>query len=200
MSNAKKIALGASAAAVALGVSLGVTGIASATETTTTPAPSSTSSAAADTPSRDGATGGPANGAADGAGKDHKGGHGRGGGVDAAALATKLGVDEATVTDALETARDAARTSVETAEGERPDREALQSAVIASLAETLGVDEASVQSAIDELEAEKKAERSAVVQELLDAAVTDGSLTQAEADGAAKAVELGILGGGKGRG
>jgi hypothetical protein len=38
-------------------------------------------------------------------------------------------------------------------------------------------------------------ERAAALRERLDAAVTDGSLTRQEADGAAKAVDLGILGG-----
>lgn len=190
MSNFKKIALGASAAAVALGVSLGATGAASATETAATaaPAPTATSAAAAETPTGDDAT------------KEHKGGHGRGGGVDAAGLAARLGLDEAAVTDALKAARDTARTSVGTTDGGKPDREALESAVVASLAEALGVEEATLQTAIDELEAEKEAERSAAVQKRLDAAVTDGSLTQTEADGAAKALKLGILGGAKGRG
>ena len=188
MSTPKKIALGASAAAVALGVSLGATGMASAA--TADPAPTSTSSATAEATTGDETA------------MDRKGGprHVRGqGGVDAAALATKLGVDEAAMTDALQATRDAAKAHTETTEGEKPDREALQSAVAASLAEALGLDEATVQTAIDELQTEKKAERSAAVQERLDAAVTDGSLSQAEADGAAKALELGILGGG-GRG
>jgi hypothetical protein len=192
MSNGKKIALGASAAAVALGLGLGTTGLASAA--TTTPAPSASSSATAETPAEDATRGERM--------KEGRGGHGlRGGGVDAAELASKLGVEEAAVSDALQVARDAAMAGADTGAntGEKPDREAMEASLVTSLAEALGLDEATVQTAFDELRAEKQAERSAAVQERLDTAVADGSLTQAEADGAAKAVELGILGGG-GRG
>lgn len=181
MLNKKKIVLSASAAAVALGLGLGATGMASAT-TATAPASSATSTDASVT-----ATGDEANL------KGPRGGHGR---VDAAELAEKLGVDEAAVTDALATAAKSAKADIETVEGERPDREALKSAIVASLAETLGIEEATVQAAIEELKSERQAERAAAVQERLDAAVADGSLTQAEADGAAKALELGIIGGG----
>lgn len=184
MSNGKKTTLGASAAAVALGLSLGATGMASAATTTPTP---SASSATAETPAN----------ATRGEGmKEGRGGHGpRGGGVDAAELASKLGVEESAVSDALQTARDAAMADT----GERPDREAMEASRVTSLAEALGLDETTVRTALDELSAEKQVERSAAVQERLNTAVADGSLTQAEADGAAKAVELGILGGG-GRG
>lgn len=188
MFTSKKVALGAGAAAVALGLSLGATSMASAA--TTTPAPTATSSATAGTAAGDDAT-------TDAAPHEGRGGHGHRGGIDAAELASQLDLDEATVTEALETARDAARDSI-TAEGEKPDRAALESAVVAALAETLGVEEAAVRTAVDELEAAEQAERSAAVQEKLEAAVADGSLTQAEADGAAKAVELGLLGGGRG--
>jgi hypothetical protein len=97
------------------------------------------------------------------------------------------------VQDALQSSREDASSQEDT--GGRPDRSALQSALAASLAEALGLDEATVQTALDDLEAERRAERSADLQGRLDAAVADGSLTQDEADGAAKAVELGILGG-----
>lgn len=75
-------------------------------------------------------------------------------------------------------------------------RDARKSAIVTLLADALNLEEAAVQAAISELAAEQKAERSAAVQDRLDAAVADGSLTQAEADGAAKAFKLGILGGG----
>ena len=97
MSRTTKIALGLGAAAVALGAGLGVAGMASAT-TTPTPTPTPSSSA-------------PGNNFADGYGM--RGGHrGHGGaefGARAKELAAKLGVDEAKVTDALKTFREANR-------------------------------------------------------------------------------------------
>lgn len=185
MLNRKNIALGASTAAVALGVSLGATGMAWAT---TTPAPSASSSAVAGTSSDSGSTGERM--------KDGRGGHGLRG-VHVADLAAKLGVDETSVSDALQAARDAAMATSGTETGEKPDREAMEASLAVSLADSLGLKQAAVQTAIDELKAEKEAERAAALQERLNAAVTDGSLTQAEADGAAKAVELGLIGGGK---
>lgn len=170
----RKIALGVSAAALVAGASLGVTGMASAA-TTATSEPSASASA---TPG-DGNDGG-------------FGRHGRGG-VDAGSLADKLGVEESAVSDALETIRDEARSGDD--DGIRPDREAVQAALAASLAEALELDESTVQAALDELRTEQQEERAAALQDRLDAAVTDGSLTRAEADGAAKAVELGIIGG-----
>lgn len=176
MSQRRKIALGVGAAALMAGASLGVSGMANAA-TTATPVPSASAPAEPGTEGRGG------------------GGLGRhGGGFDAAGLAEKLGVEESAVTDALQAARGDIRSGADT--GTRPDRDALQSALAASLAEALGLDEGTVQAALEELRTEQQQERSAAVQERLDAAVTEGSLTQEEADGAAKAVELGILGGG----
>ncbi|MCU1632565.1 MAG: hypothetical protein JWM61_1217 [Micrococcaceae bacterium] len=174
----RKIALGAGAAALVAGASLGVTGMANAT--TVTPEPSASASAE---PREEGRGGG-------------SGRHG--GGFDPAGLAEKLGVGESEVTDALQSLRDDARSGAdENADaGTKPDREGMRSDIAASLAEALGLDEATVRTALDELRTEQQEERSAALQERLDAAVSDGSLTQAEADGAAKAVELGILRGG----
>ena len=124
MLDTKKIVLSASTAAVALGLTLGAAGMASAA-TDTTPASSATSTNTSETASGDEAQS-----------KAPTGGRG---GLNAAALAEKLDVDEATVTDALATARETATADLETAEGEKPDHEALQSAIVASLAETLGI-------------------------------------------------------------
>ncbi|BBE22859.1 hypothetical protein MN0502_17420 [Arthrobacter sp. MN05-02] len=168
----RKIALGFGAAALVAGASLGVTGMANAA--TTAPEPSASASAT------------PGEGGGSGSGR-------HGGGFDAASLAEKLGVEESAVSDALQAIRDEARAGKDA--GGTPDRDALRSALAASLAEALELDEATVQGALDELRAEQQEERSAALQERLDAAVSDGSLTQEEADGAAKAVELGILGG-----
>ncbi|RJT81838.1 hypothetical protein D6T63_03495 [Arthrobacter cheniae] len=167
----RKIALGAGAAALVAGASIGVTGMANAT--TVTPEPSASASAEPRV-------------------------EGHGGGFDPAGLAEKLGVGESEVTDALQSLRDDARSGAdENADaGTKPDREGMRPDIAASLAEALGLDEATVRTALDELRTEQQEERSAALQERLDAAVSDGSLTQAEADGAAKAVELGILRGG----
>lgn len=62
----------------------------------------------------------------------------------------------------------------------------------ATIAAELGLDEADVTAAIEEIQAEHEAERSERDQAVLDEAVTDGTLTQMEADAVAKAVEEGI--------
>ena len=188
MSKKKKVTLGLSAAGIALVTGLGISGVAYAATTTPTPTPSASASADASTDGQRGGPGGP-------------GGHGKRGGmgVQAAALATKLGVDEAKVTEALQTFRDANKpgaASGENATGTKPDRSAMEAALAASLAQSLGIDEAKVTAALEELRTEAQAERAAALKTRLDKAVTDGTLTQAEADGAAKAVEKGVIGGG----
>ena len=188
MSVAQKITLGAGAAAVAAGLTLGATGMAWAAEESPAPTSTSTESASPD-----------ASGATDAPTREGRGGPGHRGGVDSAALAEKLGVDEAAVTEALTAARDAAKPDAEGTPGEWPDRAAMESGLVTSLAASLGLDESAVRTAIDDLRAEQQADRTAEVTERLDAAVADGSLTRVEADGAAKAVELGLLGGGGGR-
>jgi hypothetical protein len=191
----KRIAVGLTATALALGAGIGIAGVASAT-TTPTPSPSASSS----TPS-DGSTS-----AAPGDGKGGRGGHGHGGfggfgGTDAAELATKLGVDEAKVTDALKAFREANKPTTPPAEGTktegtRPDPAARQAELAKSLAATLGIDEAKVTAALDELRTAEQAERAAALKTRLDQAVTDGKLTQAEADAVTKAVQNGVIGGG----
>lgn len=181
MSKTKKITLGITAGALALGAGLGVTSVASAT---TTPTPSATSSADASAP-------------ADGHGRP--GGPGRDRGQPAADLAAKLGVDEAKVTDALKAFRDANRPTTpptEGTEGTKPDRSAQDAALAKSLAEALGIDEAKVTTALEEIRSAAQAERAAALKTRLDKAVTDGKLTQAEADAVTKAVEAGVIGGG----
>ena len=174
----KKITMGAAATLLALSVGLGVASGASAA-TTPTPTPSATAST-------------------DGSAPAGKGGHGfKGFGADAAELASKLGVDEAKVTEALEAFRKASKPAAGTDSGARPDREARESALAASLAQSLGLDEATVRAALDELQAQRQSERAAALTTRLDDAVAKGTLTQAEADGAAKAVEKGVIGGGR---
>ncbi|MFJ6534973.1 Clp protease N-terminal domain-containing protein [Paenarthrobacter sp. NPDC091711] len=189
MSKTKRITLGVAAGALALGAGLGATGIATAA---TTPSPSATSSPGT-TSSTDAGT------PSDRGGKPGGHGPGRDRGQIAAELATKLGVDEAKVTEALKAFREANKPTTppaEGTEGTRPDRTAQDAALAKSLAESLGVDEAKVTTALEEIRAAGQAERSAALKTKLDKAVTDGKLTQAEADAVTKAVEAGVIGGG----
>jgi len=183
MSRTTKIALGLGAAAVALGAGLGVAGMASAT-TTPTPTPTPSSSA-------------PGNNFADGHGM--RGGHrGHGGaefGARAKELAAKLGVDEAKVTDALKTFREANRPASPPTPGQKPDRAAMEKALAASLAKSLGIDEAKVTAALEELRTAEQANHAAALKPRLDQAVKDGTLTQAEADAVTKAAAKGVIGG-----
>ena len=186
MSRTKRITLGLTAGALALGAGLGVTGMASAAET---PTPSATASASTDgsTATESGKRGG------------HKGGGDRG--QLAADLATKLGVEEAKVTEAIQAFREAnkptgAADGTAPAEGTKPDRSAMDAEMAKSLAEALGVEESKVTAALEEIRAASQAERAAALKTRLDTAVTDGKLTQAEADAVTKAVEAGVIGGG----
>jgi hypothetical protein len=185
MSSTKRITLGVSAAALALGAGFGVAGMASAA-TTPTPTPSTSATAEA-TP-----------GAPDGQGRH--GGHGRGGdraGVEVSGLAAKLGVDEAKLTEALKTFRDANKPSAPPAEGTKPDQAAREAALAKSLASSLGIEESKVTAALEELRTAAQADRAAALKTKLDKAVTDGTLSQAEADAVTKAVEKGVIGGGR---
>ncbi|MFD0867322.1 hypothetical protein ACFQ06_16115, partial [Tessaracoccus lubricantis] len=124
-------------------------------------------------------------------GGHHRGGmHGMGGlgGMDLSALAEKLGVEEAALADALDEAMDAVR------DGDSGTPEERQEALAEALASELGIDRATVDDALDELRTQFEAERAADAQEVLDQAVTDGTLTQTEADAVQKAIEAGIVG------
>jgi DNA-binding MarR family transcriptional regulator len=179
MTSRKKLGLGLGAAALVVGAGIGISGIASAA-TTPTPAPSASASADAKT---------------DGPGHGHKGGR-HGGGARASELAAKLGVDEAKVTEALKAFRDANKPATRPAEGQKPDRDAMEAALAKSLAASLGIDESKVTAALEELRTEEHSGRAAALKTRLDKAVADGKLTQAEADAVAKAVEKGVIGGG----
>jgi hypothetical protein len=180
MSRRKRVALGLSAAALAASAAIGVAGMASAT--TTTPAPSPSSSAGTD--------------AGSGTGHDGMGRHGARGGVQASALAEKLGIDESKVADALKAFREANKPSGPPADGQKPDASARDAALAKSLADSLGIDEAKVTAALQELRTEEQAERAAGLKSRLDQAVAAGKLTQAEADAVTKAVQNGVIGGG----
>ncbi|WP_426302375.1 hypothetical protein [Arthrobacter sp. R-11] len=184
MASTKRITLSVAAGALALGAGLGVTGVATAA---TTPSPGATDS------------GTTAEGTAPADGFGRHGGHRGDRGQLAADLASKLGVDEAKVTEALQAFREANKPSAPPAEGSmetRPDRAAMDAALAKSLAEKLGIDEAKVTAALAEIRSADQAERAAALKTRLDKAVSDGTLTQAEADAVTKAVEKGVIGGG----
>ena len=161
--------------------------MASAT-TTPAPAPSASSSASADGSTSTAAVGG-------------MGKHGSRGGergiAQASALAEKLGVEEANVTEALQAFREANKPTTPPTEGTKPDAATRDAALATSLSGTLGIEETKVSAALAELRAEKQAEKAAALKTRLDQAVTDGKLTQAEADAVTKAVENGVIGGGR---
>jgi hypothetical protein len=188
MERSKKVALGLGATALALGTGFGVTGMAATTTGTPTPTPtsSSPSSGPTDAPRFDGGRHG------------HGHGYGRHHGVlkgDVAALAAKLGVDQAKLEDALRTFRQTDHPNGPRTNGARPDKAAREAALAASLAKSLGIDEAKVKAALEELRTQAQADRAAALKGRLDRAVKDGTLTQAEADAVTKAVEKGVIGG-----
>jgi hypothetical protein len=184
MSRTKKMTLGLSAAALVLGAGIGVAGMASATTTTPTPTPTASSSASTD--------GG--NGAAPD-GMHRHGGRGSHSEDQAAALATKLGVDQTKVQDALKAFREANKPTAP-ADGQKPDPAAREAALAKSLADALGIDESKVTAALQEIRSDEQSEHAAELKTRLDKAVTDGKLTQAEADAVTKAVQNGVIGGG----
>ena len=131
------------------------------------------------------------------------GGHGRGGFLDAAALAKALGVSEDKVSDALDAAREATRPDDDSrpADGEQPapptdeERAEREAAFVAALAEELGLDESTVSDALDTLRAAARAEHRTDLSERLDQAVEDGDLTEADKESVLKAYDAGVLGG-----
>lgn len=171
----KRTVVGVTTGVVAVGVALGVTGLASAQPT---PTPGTTPSA--------GVTAAP--------GERGPGGHGRGAAL-AADLASKLGLDQATVETALGEVRKANRPAKPTpGTALTPaDRAADDAALAARLADKLGVDEAKVKTALEEIRAAHQAERAAALKTRLDAAVKAGTLTQAEADAVQKAADTGVI-------
>lgn len=190
----KKTIVAAAAGVVALGAGLGVAGLASADPTPATPTSSPTA-----TPS-----GGPAG--PDGRGGPGRGQHGPGREAIAAELATKLGVDEAKVTEALKAIRDENRPAAgstptpgttPTPGQTKPDPAAKDAELAKALAGKLGIDEAKVKTALDEIRAAQQADRATALKTRLDAAVKAGTLTQAEADAVTKAVEKGVIPGGR---
>lgn len=177
MKNIQKIGLGLGATALVLGGAAGFAGIAQAADPAADPTPAATT---------------PAAGQQQGWGRAEMRG-----GMQAAQLAEKLGLDEDKVADALQAAHDALREAHQADDTTtRPTLEERRAELAAELAKALGVDEAKVTEALTALDAERDATRAAALQDRLDQAVTDGKLTQTEADAVKKAVEAGVIGGG----
>ena len=172
----KKTAVAVAAGVMALGAGVGIAGIASA-DPTPTPSPS-----ASGTPT-------PGTGRADGGGRH---GHGFRDSAFAAELASKLGVTEAKVTEALQAIRDENR-ATDPQDKEQLDPAERDAALAKALAEKLGIDEAKVTTALAEIRTARQVERAAALKEKLDSAVADGTLTQAEADAVTKAIEKGVI-------
>ncbi len=183
MTITKKTIVAAAAGVVALGAGLSVAGLASADPT---PTPTATSTPSGAPSAQTGHRGGP-------------GGHDRGDRTELAKeLASKLGVDEAKVTDALKAVRDETKPTTKPTPGQtKPDPAARDAALAKALATKLGVDEAKVKTALDEIRAARQADRATALKTKLDAAVKAGTLTQAEADAVTKAVEKGVINGGR---
>ena len=190
MASKKTMILGTSAAAVALLAGLGLAGVASAADSTGTATTSATGSTSANGSTESAPPGDSGQGG-------HRGGHRGGGGAAdiAPALAVKLGVDESKLSGALKSFRQANKPGGRPANGTKPDRTQQDAALATSLAGSLGIDEAKATAALAELRAEKQGERAAALIAKLDAAVGAGTLTRAEADAVAKAVEKGVIGG-----
>lgn len=187
MTRHKRAAIAVATGALALGVGVGAATIASADPTTS---PSASPSA-----STSSAPAGPAAGPLGG----HRRHDGPGRQEDLAkTLATKLGVSQAKVTEALQAFRDANRpakqaTGTRADPANRPDPTARDAALARSLASRLGVSEAKVTTALAELRSAAEADRAAALKTKLDAAVRAGTLTQAEADAVNKAARLGVI-------
>ena len=189
--NKKATGVAIAAGVLALGAGVGLAGLAQAEPSPSpSPTPGSSSSAApgADTDRS-------------GGGKDGHGGRGLFGSESAAQLAEKLGVTEARVSEALRAIheeRKANRPSPNpsASPSDRPDPAERNAEFAKTLAEKLGLPEDKVATALTELRDAHQAERAAALKARLDAAVKDGTLTQAEADAVTKAVEKGVFGGG----
>jgi hypothetical protein len=174
----KAFVVSTAVAVTALGAAVGVSSLASAGPTPT-PTPSGTPSAGTpdSTPTK----------AGDGPG------HRMRGEQFAQELAGKFGVPQDDVATALGEIREENQPTSRPDPSQLPDPAERDAALAKSLAEKLNIDEAKVTAALDELRSERQAARAAALEERLDAAVTAGTLTQAEADAVQKAVDKGVI-------
>lgn len=179
----------AGAAAVALG--LGVSGAARADTATPSPSPTSTQSSQSTQ-----ATGDAAPSAADDRGRGHGKHGGLGRGADLSALASKLGVDQTKLEAAVRAVRDEMRPAAGSTpdQNAKPDPSARKSEFAAKLASKLGIDAGRVEAALTAMRAAHEAEHEKAFTDRLAKAVTDGTLTRAEADAVKKAAKAGVIG------
>jgi len=183
--------VGAAAAAIGLGVSQGAR---ADDATTTTPTPTATSTQAGPNQGTTDST--PGNGRGWGPGGRHGGmGPGMGKGVDLAALATKLGVDQTKLEDALKAVRQDLKAKPAPGQGTatKPDPATMQDELATKLASELGIDAAKVKAAFADLRAAHEADEQKAFDDRLAQAVKDGTLTQAEADAVKKAAKAGVI-------
>ena len=108
-------------------------------------------------------------------------------------LANKLGVDESKVAEALRAIREENQPNARPDPATRPDIAEREAALAKALAGKLGIDETKIKTALQEIRTAHQAERAAALKAKLDAAVQDGTLTQAEADAVQKAVDQGVI-------
>jgi hypothetical protein len=194
-------AVGAAAAVFGLGVSQ-----AAQADDTNTPASTPSATSTPGTPNKGTPDSTPGNGRGWGPGGRHGGGIGMGigkgvgKGVDLSALATKLGVDETKLKDAIKAVRDEMKAAHTPGQGNatKPDITAMQSEFATKLAAKLGIGAAKVKAALADLRAAHEAEEQKAFDDRLAQAVKDGKLTQTEADAVKKAAKAGIIGMGHG--
>jgi len=189
----KKVASVAAVGAAAAAIGLGVSQVARADDATTTPNPTATSTQGAPDKGTPDST--PGNGRGWGPGGRHGGGMGMGKGADLSALATKLGVDQTKLEDALKAVRDELKASRTPGQGAatKPDPATMQDELATKLASKLGIDAAKVKAAFADLRAAHEADEQKAFDDRLAQAVTDGKLTQAEADAVKKAAAAGVI-------
>lgn len=193
--NRKTAGVAAVAAAAAV-IGLGVTQVARADDaSTTTPTPTATSTQGPNRGTTD--SGNSGNGKGWGPGGRHGGGMGMGmgRGADLSALATKLGVDQTKLQDALKAVRDELKASRKAGQGTatKPDPTTMQDELATKLASKLGIDAAKVKAAFADLRAAHEADEQKAFDDRLAQAVKDGKLTQSEADAVKKAAQAGVI-------
>lgn len=199
----KKFVIGGAAVLTTAGIGLGLTQLANADPSSPKPTESSSVSVASEQASTQ--QGGPTDGQHGGPG----GGMMRLRGVDTAALAQKLGVEESKLREALQSIHQSQESRGMPSQGQssgngtgqateggqgqptvappgEPGSGDRDTEIAKALAQALGLDESMVTTALQEVrtEANKK---------VLDQAVSEGKLTQAEADAVAKAAAVGIV-------
>ena len=199
----KKLVIGGAAVLTTAGIGLGLTQLANADPSSPKPTGSSSVSVASEQASNQ--QGGPT----DGQHGDPGGGMMGLRGVDTAALAQKLGVEESKLSEALQSIHRSQDSRGIPSQGQSSGNGSEQTTgndqgqplasppggpgsgdrdaeIAKALAQALGLDESTVTTALQEVRTEAN-------KTVLDQAVSEGKLTQAEADAVAKAAAAGIV-------